>query len=498
MAIAQDNFNQLFGKLMSVDLFGTAPPAAPWSDSGQNSVQAALDSGANALPTPLATAYLAPLERNLGHVLSALGGDETILETVAGAIYEHADAPTVPALHRFLAVISDLYQSFLTKHRRIQAGFPVVEQWPPVATFQHDGGNGPFTLPVDATKSLFGASVGVVSLPATYQAHPFLWASLSHETGGHDVLHADTPLLPELRQKVQDLFTSSNGQTGDAAFLGQLWAYWMDEAASDVYGIMNIGPSFGANLAVFFTALIAQGSKSDSPVLRSTSGAGADGQLDPHPTDLLRLHLAIGAIQSLAQLDQAIRDSYVQDLQNLADWCSGGATTIELQGSLTIGTGVSRPLRVSLPIGSIQAAASQVGQFIATSKFAALGGHSIQEIETWDDNDEAAAKAIADAHQAGQSVIGAGDDAQLLAGATNALFSKPDLYDAVTAAISAALDHSFEIDPLWGKPQPDPIVFRGRVLPIGDPKLRGYVVIQQSTPAAPRLRSRTRAGAGRR
>jgi hypothetical protein len=59
----------------------------------------------------------------------------------------------------------------------------------------------------------------------------------------------------------------------------------------------------------------------------------------------------------------------------------------------------------------------------------ALGGHSIQEIETWDDNDESQAQAIKAAALAGRDMSSLGDDAQLLAGATLALLEKPEQYD---------------------------------------------------------------------
>ena len=128
------------------------------------------------------------------------------IETLAGAVYQHADADVAPDLHRFLAVISNFYRSFLDSRQRLSAGFPLIEQDPPLAMFQHSGEAGPFTITAENVRQLTGGTVGVVSLPATYRKHPVLWASLAHETGGHDVLHADEALLPELTAGVKAMF----------------------------------------------------------------------------------------------------------------------------------------------------------------------------------------------------------------------------------------------------------------------------------------------------
>src|SRR5262249_41005014 len=155
--------------------------------------------------------------------------------------------------------VSNLYRSFLSARRRSRAKFPLVETLPPLATFAHGGEGGPFTLPVDGVRELCGAKVGVVSLPSTYRDHPILWASLAHETGGPDVLPADEGLLSELAAGVAGLFGGGPLQPGKPLsgpqLLGLLWGYWIDEAASDVYGLLNIGPAFGFSLAAFFAAL---------------------------------------------------------------------------------------------------------------------------------------------------------------------------------------------------------------------------------------------------
>jgi hypothetical protein len=299
-------------------------------------------------------------------------------------------------------VVSNFYRSFLDASRRAVASFPpLVEQLPPLAMFQHDGGMGPFTLPVDAIGRLFGGSVGVVSLPSTYRAHPLLWASLAHETGGHDVLHADAGLLPELRESVRTFFGGgripSSGQITVNQFLGLLWSHWIDEAASDVYGVMNIGPEFGLNLVAFFAALGERIQPTGTPSLRTFSGPDQQsGVLDPHPTDIVRPYLIKGATEALLGLSADRRNQYAQDLVTLAQLTGGDAGTVRIQGIIPTGPGVGLPFNARVPMELMQTAAQRVGSLIAGGTFAALGGNSIQALETWDDTDEDTAVRIAE------------------------------------------------------------------------------------------------------
>ena len=106
----------------------------------------------------------------------------------------------------------------------------------------------------------------------------------------------------------------------------------------------------------------------------------------------------------------------------------------EVTASSIPSPGLARPGSLSkadIPMPAAADAARKVGHMIATRKFKALNGHSIQDIETWDDDDEAAAEAIAARVLQRQAIAGHGDDAQLLAGVTLALLQDPALYDRV-------------------------------------------------------------------
>jgi hypothetical protein len=454
-----DTIDKLCATLAGIDLFGTGGEPLPKLDELAKTVQEA----APLLPQIFSAAYTEPLMRGVPRLIALLGRkDPLLLETLTGAVYQHRSvSPLTPALNRFLAVISDLYRSFLDKNKRSGAGVPLSQTLPPLAMFQHDGRNGPFTLPVDSTGQLIGAEVGVVSLPATYAEHPFIWAALAHETGGHDVTHADSGLLNELGNGIPAAFA---GMPDDPSIsrtdLSRLWAYWIDESSADAYGLLNVGPMFAPNLTVFFAALNARAT--GKPSLRMQSGFGQDDPdqiLDPHPTDIVRLHLAIGVIESLAGLSTAARLQYVKQIEDLAAKFASG-NTIRIVGNIPDDGGQLQPLEKAVPLTVMQQAARSVGGFIATVRLNSLNGHSIQDIETWDDPDEAKALQIRAALLKEQPIGTLGDDAQLLAGATLALLEMPAMYQSVTEALNEGLDRSFQSDPIWGVALPDATYIR--------------------------------------
>ena len=73
---------------------------------------------------------------------------------------------------------------------------------------------------------------------------------------------------------------------------------------------------------------------------------------------------------------------------------------------VNLGSGKRMPVKDDMPLPQAADAARKIGKMIATQKFRALNGRSIQDIETWDDADEAAAQAIAARLAQRQSVVG--------------------------------------------------------------------------------------------
>jgi len=471
-------FTELYERFLKIDftgkVLGIRPPLKNAGD-----VRAATAKGVPFLPRIYQQNFHAPMDAALPQLLVKLASDvKQHLKTPAQAlerleqfyapVYQHGpDATKVhagPQLKRFLAVVSNLFRSFTDDDKRASAGIHLVATTPPLAFFQSDSGQqGPYTIESDLMHHFFEIEIGIVSLPATYRDHPVIWSVLSHEVCGHDVVHADAGLLAEMTEAVQGLLAphfSPHGRLDNAALNALLWSYWMDEAAADVYGVLNMGPAFAPSLAAFLAAFrshIKTDIKGEPPPAKPVvaveasprDNEGGDDTLEDHPVDILRFYLVLGAIETMAKLDAGKRADYVAAIEDIARLVGGGVNTIHLEGQVRFDSGQPIPVKADMPLAVAADAARKVGRMIATRRFKALNDRSIQDVETWDDADEAAAEAISARILQRQSIVGHGDDAQLLAGATLALLQKPERYDEAQSLLNAALDESFRTDPIW-------------------------------------------------
>jgi hypothetical protein len=475
-------FTALYDQFLQIDFTGTErrlrPPLASATD-----VRAATAKGAPHLPLLYQQNFHQPMDGKLAGLLEALkqdvrNGDKTEAEALArlesfyAPIYQHGANVTPvkagPQLRRFLAVVSNLFRSFADHDKRAAAGVNLVTSTPPLAFFQSDSGDGPsgqgpYTIESDLMHQHFGIEIGIVSLPATYRDHPVIWSVLSHEVCGHDVVHADPGLLKEMTLAAQTLLApdfAPRKRLDHATLNALIWSYWMDEAAADVYGVLNMGPAFAPSLAAFLAAFRAgldmaiHGTKRPARPAVSTGALqrdaeGGDHIMEDHPIDLLRIYLVLGAIEAMTKLDKVKRDAYVAAIEEIARLVAGEATTVHLEGIVNLAPSMRVSVNEDLPIDVAADAARKVGRMIATQKFKALNHHSIQDIETWDDADEAAAEAIAALIAKNQSIVAHGDDAQLLAGATLALLREAELFDKAQTLLNDALDDSFRTDPIW-------------------------------------------------
>ncbi len=277
------------------------------------------------------------------------------------------EGTTIQGINAFEEIVSDLYDGFLSDESRVgkQTGKPIDPPTygviPPLVKFGN-AESGPYTWPGDATHQTLGMGCGIVSLPpAQIKGGLLAWTSLGHETGGHDVTHADAGLLNELAQKVYTALI----QKFNSPDLANYWASCIDESSADVCGYLNMGPSLGIGLIGYFRAL-------GNGKLRSIGSTD-----DPHPIDLLRGYLAAAVVKHLHFKDAA---AWSQTITAETNKDKNTLHLVDQRGNL-------HPFPVSF--ATAVASTDVVAQVIMQSPLDALQGHALQELQDWKDQDQA-------------------------------------------------------------------------------------------------------------
>ena len=284
-------------------------------------------------------------------------GTGGLMLDIAQALLQRGEKFEAKALGAFEEVVADLYDGFLSAEDRRGVNPQDREVDPPLVKFGNPS-FGPYTWPSDATQS-FGLRVAVINLPPS-NAHRGLlaWPALGHEGGGHDILHADIGLLSEVGEAVRTELSHDQG----AAALAGYWADRIDEAASDVCGILNMGPAAGIGLIGFFRGLDAA---FGGPGKLRTVGP----ENDVHPADILRGFLAAAVVRLL-------------EFAGAANW----AEVIEGETEKDMATIRLAGKKVDPKVA--KKSAEIVAKVIATHPMKSLESHSFAEIQNWRDEDE--------------------------------------------------------------------------------------------------------------
>ncbi|HFK1721322.1 TPA: hypothetical protein ACGXQB_003088 [Bacillus cereus] len=276
---------------------------------------------------------------------------------IAQAILQHGEGYKPNATGAFQELVSDLYDGFLSLEDRAGVKPPDLSIITPLVKWGNPKA-GPYTWPVDAT-SIFGVEVAVVNLPPVNATQGLLaWSSIGHETGGHDILHADTGLLAELAESVRTELEEQNFGHD----LSEYWASRIDETASDVLGILNLGPAAAIGLVGYFRGLNAAFTR--QAILRNE---GPD--QDPHPADILRGYLGAYAV-GLLKFDQAKEWEKIIETEVDKD-----LSEIQLEG-------------IAISNDEAKKSAQIVASTIVKRKLISLENHSLNQIQNWKNKDE--------------------------------------------------------------------------------------------------------------
>jgi hypothetical protein len=286
---------------------------------------------------------------------TGLGG---LMLDIAHAILQNGEGYNEKATDSFQEVVSDLYDGFLSAEDRRGVKPPDKGVIPPLVKWGHPD-FGPYTWPVDATIS-FGVSAGIVNLPpANAKSGLLAWSALGHETAGHDILQADTGLRQELAMVIRNTLRAQKTGPG----LPDYWASRIDETASDVLGILNMGPAAALGIIGYFRGLNA--AYTGKPELRNDGPSN-----DPHPADILRGYLAAYTVSLLsfsgaADWSQVIEAETGKDLSRIR--LDGAAVSAELA----------------------RRSAKIVASTLVRAKMESLENHALGEIQDWRNRDEA-------------------------------------------------------------------------------------------------------------
>jgi hypothetical protein len=400
---------------------------------------ARLERAAGKLPTLYRQAVVEPLLASLrelgpGGFARLLAEDPErqgaarLLLDLAQAVLQPAEGYQAKATAALQEVVSDLYDGFLSAEDRRGVKPPDRGVVPPLVRWG-SAEAGPYTWPVTDTQA-FGVGAAVVSLPAANASRGILaWAALAHETAGHDLLGADDGLRDELAERVRSSLLAGKLPLA----LADYWADRIDETASDVLGVLNMGPAAAVGLVGYFRAL--NGAWGGRPALRNVGPED-----DPHPADIARAYLAAETVRLLS-------------FEGAGRWADRLVAEADRDvGRIRLGD-------VAVTAAVAKAAAAAVARAIVSTRLDALEGHALGEIQGWSDRDEAIVASLRSRMRAGAgagtSASGAGTSAS---GAYAAHAVAAGVYEAISGAsrpedamreMIAVLDDMHAHAPAW-------------------------------------------------
>lgn len=279
---------------------------------------------------------------------------------------------THPALQE---VISDLFQRFTeTRFCSREAPKTASNLVPPLCIWNTDLGGEPYYVyPAAENMDRYKLKAAVVSLPAyLMKGGVAAWGALGHEVVGHEILHSHEGLMEELKDKLINDLTNfgenQNHSSKDIKWAVKYWSKRVDETASDVLGILHLGPAAALGMLAYFRSF-----NSDHK-MRTTAE-----DEDEHPLDLLRGYLAVEVLRLL-------------NFSQSRHWANALESELEKDRDPNLRIDRSIPAvqiegwKISIP--GIRSYIKIVAETIVCSKLTSLGRKSLLELNSWSDQDE--------------------------------------------------------------------------------------------------------------
>jgi len=346
-----------------------------------------------------------------------------LMMDIAHTILQNGEGFQERATDGFQEVVSDLYDGFLSAEDRVGVKLPDESVIPALVKWGRPE-FGPYTWTIEATKA-FELKCAVVNLPPSHARLGLMgWAALGHETAGHDVLHADTGLRAELRLLVRNALQEQKIGKG----LPRYWSDRIDETASDVLGILNMGPAAGIGLIAYFRGLNA--------AFTGVAALRNDGpSRDLHPADILRGFLAASTVRLL-------------EFQGAGVW----ADALEAETAKDVGE--IRLASTKVTEQEARHSAEIVASTLVRAEVASLEKHALGDIQTWRDSDEEIVqnlrRVLTGAEPLPSNIASGIYAAHVVAAAVNAALAQGADIAAIFDRMITVLKMMHDANPSWG------------------------------------------------
>jgi hypothetical protein len=291
-------------------------------------------------------------------------------------------------------------------------------------------------------------------MPRSYADHPLMWVTVAHEVAGHNAINgmsarsgsawAALDIEGHLAQSITPALDLVPGWEA-------IWQRWVEEAASDVFGFLAMGPYFCVGMAAWLSA-----AKACYPFGPQTAAGRLENVvylrngviIGEHPPDILRTHLALGAIDGMLALGHTHAQPWIALLEDIAQEAGTEQATIAVHETTVGGT------YLHLPLAPLLRDARRIGRHLATIPIVpqdGSDGKGIAELVHWSVQDQALAEAVRPLAIQGAAAAAqaprAARASHFLAGAMMAAFEDPTRYDALNAFLLAALKARFPASP---------------------------------------------------
>jgi hypothetical protein len=388
-------------------------------------------------------------------------GEQGLLFDLLTCIHQRS-TQDLKSTRAFEETVADLYDGYLSNVERSGIKPPDYQAFSPLVIWSKPE-NGPYTWPANFGGK-FGLKISLVNMPPLYKKNIALWAAIGHEVGGHDILRADKGLLPELGNIMEaelikhkhdsklrePVMINGREDYSVAEFAARYWRHTIDETASDVCGLLNLGPASGFGLSLLLIPL------------RNNKLVNALPSEDVHPFDSLRIILAADVVRSIRDLDYRTAETYADALERIVDNYVVDKNELRLYSR----TKNDVYWNAVIPYEGMRETVKIVADTIASTRLNSLENHSLSEINTWANQDEILVQRIVEDLLDGKDPsIDFGPDGQqvfaahLLAGGIIALMKNTKI-ETVSENTINSLARLYENNPVW---KGFPIRFRGDI-----------------------------------